>query len=1089
MCTESPGELSLNFTYFDSVTNEEKTIPITAKILDTPYELILGRPDIKKHNILQRIGNHLYVESNSSEPLRAGQTSLKEHTQFRDSNGGPEGSSMLSMLYKKEDLLSPEYDDDGLEGNDHPLPWDTEEIAAQHHNHAAIPSDEAYTLPEVAGSEQFQAKIRKLLKEYKHVFSEELRKEPAKLEPFDVKFDRNKWQRPKNGLPPRPQSRNKHAEIKRQIDKMLAAGVITPSQAPWYSQVHLTPKPNDKWRFCIDFRALNECSESMGWPIPNVYRMLQRLGNKRAKYYGVMDLTSGYYQAPLSKASQAASAFTTDFGTFEWLRVPMGLKGAPSYFQQQMAQTVLCGLLYQILEIYLDDIITFGNTEDEYIDNLRQVFDRLVKFGITLNPNKCRFGLEEVEYVGHTINSQGMSFSEVKRGEVLDFPLPTTHKELKSFLGLANYFRDHVKNHSMITQPLQGMVTNYTKNKPLKWTDELIATFHKVRKTVGECPKLHFIDDKLPLFLHTDASDYGIGAYLFQKTAEGKELPLAFLSKSLTAERLRWSVPEKEAFAIVFAFQKLEYILRDTYFVLRTDHKNLTYINQEGSQKVRRWKLAIQEYNFDIEHIPGEENIAADAFSRLCLRERHPAEFNLAEIEEPLSEDVKRTIRSVHNSVAGHNGVEKTLQKLADKKVQPWFKMRENVKQYIKHCPICQKLDQRTAVVNTSPFTLASREPMKSLSVDSIGPLPVDQYGNVHILVVIDDFTRFIELYAIKDVSALQAAKVLLNHLGRYGAPEKLRSDRGSQFVNETIQALLKLIGTDHELTLAESKEENAIVERANKEVMRHLRGIILEKKVVTEWSTFLPLIQRIMNASVHSSTGVSPAQLVFGNAVKLDRGIFLPHKKGYNAEGEQESTLAEWAEKMQATQAELIELARRHQVERDQHHIIQQEPANTTEFPINSYVLVKYRNRPPTKFHSAWRGPMRVVNFNKSHYTLQDIVTDKLRNFHVTQLKAFKYDQMDTDPVDIARAEQNEFLVENILEHRSDGSKRRTNYEFLVKWAGYENTDNTWEPWEAVRDNKQLIKYLYTHNLRQFLTKDQKEEAIEMITQKGANE
>ena len=261
-----------------------------------------------------------------------------------------------------------------------------------------------------------------------------------------------------------------------------------------------------------------------------------------------------------------------------------------------------------------------------------------------------------------------------------------------------------------------------------------------------------------------------------------------------------------------------------------------------------------------------------------------------------------------------------------------------------------------------------------------------------------------------------------------------------------------------------------------------------MEKKVVTEWSTYLPLVQRIMNASVHSSTGVSPAQLLFGNAVKLDSGIFLPHKQGYNATEEPESTLAEWAQKMQVKQAELIDIARRHQVERDQHHIIQAEPANTTEFPINSYVLVKYRNRPPTKFHSAWRGPMRVVNFNKSHYTLQDIVTDKLRNFHVTQLKAFKYDQMDTDPVDIARAEQNEFLVENILEHRHDGSKRRTCYEFLVKWAGYDNSDNTWEPWEYVRDNKQLIKYLYTHNLRQFLTKVQKEEAIQLIAQEGAN-
>ena len=412
--------------------------------------------------------------------------------------------------------------------------------------------------------------------------------------------------------------------------------------------------------------------------------------------------------------------------------------------------------------------------------------------------------------------------------------------------------------------------------------------------------------------------------------------------------------------------------------------------------------------------------------------------------------------------------------------------MRENVRQYIKHCPICQKLDQRATTVNTTPFTLAAREPMRSLSVDSIGPLPADQFGNEHIFVVIDDFTRFVELYAIKDVSALEAAKVLLNHLGRYGVPTKLRSDRGSQFVNETIKDLLKLVGTEHELTLAESKEENAIVERANKEVMRHLRGIILEKKVQTEWSTYLPLVQRIMNASVHSSTGVSPAQLLFGNAVKLDMGIFLPHKQGYNTTEEPESTLAEWAQKMQANQAELIEIARKHQIERDQNHIIQSAPADTTEFPINSYVLVKYRNRPPTKFHSAWRGPMRVINFNKSHYTLQDMVTDKLRNFHVTQLKAFKYDQMDTNPVDIARAEQNEFLVESILEHRHDGSKRRTGYEFLVKWAGYDSSDNTWEPWEFVRDNQHLIKYLYTHHLRQFLTKAQKEEAIRMIAQEN---
>ncbi len=193
---------------------------------------------------------------------------------------------------------------------------------------------------------------------------------------------------------------------------------------------------------------------------------------------------------------------------------------------------------------------------------------------------------------------------------------------------------------------------------------------------------------------------------------------------------------------------------------------------------------------------------------------------------------------------------------------------------------------------------------------------------------------------------------------------------------------------------------------------------------------------------------------------------------------------LSEWAQKMHIKQAELIDFTRQHQIASDQNHITQNLPDHITEFPINSYVLVKYRDRPPTKFHSTWRGPMRVINFTKSQYTLQDLVTEKLKSFHVTQPKAFNYDEMDTDPVEIARAELNEFLVENILEHRHDGSKKRTNYEFLVKWAGYDHSDNTWEPLEFVRDNEKLIVYLYNSHLRQFLTKTQKEEAIQYIAQ-----
>ncbi len=188
----------------------------------------------------------------------------------------------------------------------------------------------------------------------------------------------------------------------------------------------------------------------------------------------------------------------------------------------------------------------------------------------------------------------------------------------------------------------------------------------------------------------------------------------------------------------------------------------------------------------------------------------------------------------------------------------------------------------------------------------------------------------------------------------------------------------------------------------------------------------------------------------------------------------------------MRSQQSRLIEIARKHQAFSD---AIKIANVNTdrTEFPINAYVLVKYRDRPPTKFHSNWRGPMRVVNFDKSNYTVQDLVTNKVRNFHLTQIKEFKFDEMDVDPAEVARGEQQEFLVDSILAHRkAHGSKSRTDHEFLVKWVGYEEEKyNTWEPWEFVRDNEKLIVYLFENNLKQFLTKDQKLEAQALIAQR----
>jgi hypothetical protein len=198
----------------------------------------------------------------------------------------------------------------------------------------------------------------------------------------------------------------------------------------------------------------------------------------------------------------------------------MGLKGAPAFFQHAMQHKVLADLLYTVCEVYLDDIIVYAETEEEFLANLQKVLQRLEKYNITLNPAKVQLGMSSVEYVGHTLDSEGLSFSAEKREDIWNVPLPQTKKQLKSFLGMCVQFKDHVRDYSTLVQPLHDLLPNYSKksgHEKVKWTETTTSAFYTVRQQVNDCPKLFYPDSSAPVFLHTDASDYGIGGYLYQQ--------------------------------------------------------------------------------------------------------------------------------------------------------------------------------------------------------------------------------------------------------------------------------------------------------------------------------------------------------------------------------------------------------------------------------------------------------------------------------------------------------------------------------------------------------------------------------------------
>ena len=1112
---------------------------------DTDYDMILGFKDVKRFDIT-RIFRSMF-QPDDIDRLDKGDHKVSSML-AQTTVTLPEGTepSGYGKLYSKNELLDPLPDDD--DDIDH---FRTKSRWEKYFDEAQAHEDYKGTKPttsilmtveqivelvkiDESLSQEDRDTIIKCLHKHRDRFAVKVGKLPARIPPFEINVKDNEWASEKHrNERPRPQSVAKQIAISKFIQKALADGIIRPSNAEYFSQVLLTPKANGDWRFCVDYRRLNALTKGHhGWPLPNIESMLLRLGSHKAKYFATLDYTSGYHQAELSEASRKYTAFCIDGGVYEWCRVPMGPKGAPSYFQYQMQNTVFKGLTPKLLEIYIDDLITWGNSVKELTDKLDSIFDTLRKWNLTVNPEKCKFGLKKIEYVGHMIDEEGMTFSEKKLNHVGDFELPNNQKKMKSFLGLVSYFRNHVHHITEEVQPLQGMVRNYKPRQRLKWTPDLIDRFNKVKQAVIDCPKLYFPQPGLPIHVQTDASDYGIGAYLFQRGTDNQERPLGFISKTLNDVQRRWSTFEKEAYAIFYALKKWDHHLRDVHFTLETDHKNLLYLNKEASKKVQRWKLEIQEYDFTVKHIPGKFNVVADGMSRHCntpaettinlnaitahrmsldefineLRmdndiddstniaiDKHEywdyVEVNNLVATHPsfhLDADKWAVLTKVHNSTVGHGGVERTINKLnelftKDPKAKPqeWTTVRKDVTNFIRKCPCCQKMEVLKKPIQTIPFTLASYGLFDQIAMDTIGPLPESKEGHKYILVTIDTFSRWIELLPIPDTTAITAADALLQFVGRYGVPCSMLTDNATQFVNQTVEQLSALLNVDHIKTHAYSHEENGIVERANKEVMRHLRAIMFDKKVMTDWSKYLPFVQRIMNSSVHSATQISPMTLIYGHAVDLNRGLIIPYEAPKNG-------MAEYIADIINVQRTALKTAMETQYARDLYQIQSaykhnKSAGNEPQFPIDSYVLVKYERGPPTKLHPVFKGPMRVVNIKRrgnqpSTYVCEDLVTHKYHNFHVKNLKPFDYDPSKTDPESVAMTDDQTFMVESILKHRfiGDKSPKKTNLQFLIKWIGYD--DPTWEPYRNTSNLEKVHNYLTKAKLKKFIPEKFKE-------------
>lgn len=426
-------------------------------------------------------------------------------------------------------------------------------------------------------------------------------------------------------------------DVRRHIQQLQAAGIITESRSPYASPIVVVRKKNGSIRICIDYRTLNNRTTPDQYTMPRIDDALDSLSG--SQWFSVLDLRSGYYQIEMAPEDKEKTAFICPLGFFQFERMPQGITGAPATFQRLMEKAVGDMHLLEAL-VYLDDIIIFGKTLEEHEQRLFKVLDRLEEVGLKISIDKCQFCQPEVKYVGHIVSTNGIATDPDKVEVVKHWKEPTHLKPLKSFLGFCSYYRRFIANYSAIVRPLSELTKGYAPTwkdpkfkksvdpskvyfKPSdpfgeRWTQACQDAFERIRDCLINAPVLAFADPMKEYILHVDASMNGLGAVLNQEYPDGLR-PVAFASRKLKDSEHNYPVHQLEFLALKWAVvDKFHDYLYGAKFIVRTDNNPLTYVltSAKLSAVGHRWLAALATYDFSIQYRPGRHNIDADLLSR-----------------------------------------------------------------------------------------------------------------------------------------------------------------------------------------------------------------------------------------------------------------------------------------------------------------------------------------------------------------------------------------------------------------------------------------------------------------------------------------
>lgn len=750
--------------------------------------------------------------------------------------------------------------------------------------------------------------ISKLISQFHDIFSEEVGKIPNYKCSFKLKDDRST----PIYMKPRPVPYALKDKIDAEIDRLEQMDIIEKVvHSDWGTPVVPVVKRNGQIRLCADYKAtLNKFIQDDNYPIPKVEDIFAKMSD--GKYFCTLDIHQAYLHMEVDEEAALLQTISTHKGLYKVKRLMFGVKVAPNSWQRFMDQ-----ILHDLpgVSCFFDDITVQGRTYNELLLHLKAIFSRLRHHGLHLNKNKCQFLLRSINYLGHVIDQNGLHPMPEKVEAILKSPQPRDISELRTFLGLVNYYHKFLPNLASKLKPLNNLLR---KNEKYKWSRDCETVFQNLKKEIASKKILTPFDVNLPLTLATDASPTGLGAVISHIMKDGSERPIAFASRSLTKSEANYSQIDKEATAIVWALKKFFQYCYGRKFTLITDNKPLTRIfhpNKDlpatSATRLLHYANFMSGFNYNICYRNTKEHANADYLSRFSLLNTQQENdyldsssiFQLNQIDtlpvtrkeiqketlnDPECRKIYEALKSgnelaeddLHNySIqngcilkgirviipqslrkrileelhSAHTGIVR-MKALARSYVY-WKRIDNDIEEITRNCKGCSAFRSEPRKVPIHPWEYP-KYPWQRLHIDYAGP-----FMNTYFLLVVDAYTKWVETIPTNRICTQSTIRILRDIFSRFGLPITIVSDNGTQFRSSEFEEFLKSNGIQHKFCAPYHPASNGQVERYVQTIKQGLRSMMFEKgDLNTKLNRLLMQYRKVPN----TVTGVSPAELMF---------------------------------------------------------------------------------------------------------------------------------------------------------------------------------------------------------------------------------